>query len=116
MRRNRAGRVAGVIAFLVLALPGGALPESAAAREPYRLERLRHTEIRSRAETLSRHPQLSRFDVKAAEARIDDDREMNKFDCQARPLGGSAAAAPKLRLYNDSLEVTIAKMLKYVRR
>lgn len=116
MRDHRTGRTASVIVLMVLALPLAALAESPAAREPYSEQRLRHSEIRSRAEELSRDPRLSRFDVKAAEARLDDDREMTKFDHQASTPGGSAAATPKLKSYNDSLEETIRKMLDYVRR
>lgn len=113
---RKTAQAAGWIVVLMLTLPLCAVLANPSREGAYGHERLRHGRIRSGAEALSNHPRMSRYDVQAAEARIDDDREMKKFDRQARTASGSAAAAPKLRIYNDSLEKTIEKMLDYVRR
>ena len=115
MRGSRAGLGAVFVAALCPVFPLEAWAANEIAREPYRLERLRHEEIRGRAEALSRNPLMLRFDLRAAEARIDDDREMKRFDLRAGTAAGSALTAPALKVYDDSLERTLDRMLEYVR-
>lgn len=91
-------------------------PGSPLAREPYRAERARHERLRDRAEALSKHPRMSRYVVRAAELRIEDDRQMKKFDLQAKPAGGSAAALPGLKRHTDELETMVNRAQSHVDR
>lgn len=95
---------------------GDESPGNPLARRPYRLERLRHDRIRSRAETLSQHPRMRRYQAQAGEIRTDDDRRMSAFDVQSAPAGGSARALPGLKRHNDQLQKMVDKVQGVVDR
>lgn len=85
-------------------------PGNPLARGPYREERLRHDALRARADALSQHPSMSRYQSRADELRRDDDQKIEQFDRQAAPPGGSAAALPGLKRHDDKLQ----KMVRQV--
>lgn len=85
-------------------------PGNPLARGPYRAERVRHDALRARADVLSQHPGMRRYQGRADELKRDDDRKIAQFDRQAAVSGGSAAALPGLKRHDDKLH----KMVRQV--
>jgi hypothetical protein len=84
--------------------PSDESPGNPLARGPYRAERARHDALRARADLLSQHPRMQRYQARADELKRDDDRKVAQFDRQAAPSGGSAAALPGLKRHDDKLQ------------
>ena len=85
-------------------------PGNPLARGPYRAERVRHDALRARADVLSQHPGMRRYQSRADELRRDDDRKIAQFDRQAAPAGGSAAALPGLKRHDDKLQKMVQQV------